>query len=109
MGYVNDRDVAHLGPILAAARWTQLGDDPDAVAGDRGAAAARRVSCCTAPTTTSSRRSSRSLLAQSLRARGVTVHQLATPLITHAEVDRVGTASAIVAIWSRSGEKLLSE
>jgi predicted esterase len=48
------------------------------------------------------------LLADTLRQRGVTVHQLATPLITHAEVDRTSTASAmwrLVGFWA----DLLSE
>jgi dipeptidyl aminopeptidase/acylaminoacyl peptidase len=43
------------------------------------------------------------LLAETLRGRGVTVHQLATPLITHAEVDRSATASAmfkLVGFWA---------
>ena len=48
------------------------------------------------------------LLADTLRGRGVTVHQLATPLITHAEVDRSATLSAmfrLVGFW----ENLLGE
>jgi hypothetical protein len=48
------------------------------------------------------------LLAQTLRSRGVTVHQLATPLITHAGVDRSATASAmwkLVSFW----QQLLTE
>ena len=36
------------------------------------------------------------LLGRDLRARGVPVHVLLTPLITHAEVDR---ASTVTAIW----------
>ena len=36
------------------------------------------------------------LLADSLRARGARVHQLATPLITHAEVDR---SAAVRVLW----------
>jgi dipeptidyl aminopeptidase/acylaminoacyl peptidase len=35
------------------------------------------------------------LLARDLQARGVRVHVLLTPLITHAEVDRSSTATAI--------------
>jgi len=44
-----------------------------------------------------------SLLAETLRARGVVVHQLATPLITHAEVDRSATAAAmwrLISFWA---------
>ena len=43
------------------------------------------------------------LLADTLRARGAKVEQLATPLITHAEVDRSAAARAIwdlVAFWA---------
>jgi len=48
------------------------------------------------------------LLAETLRSRGVEVWQLATPLITHAEVDRsaaAGAAWTLVSFWAR----LLSE
>jgi hypothetical protein len=34
-------------------------------------------------------------LAESLRAHGVEVHQLATPLITHAQVDQSASVSAV--------------
>jgi predicted esterase len=43
------------------------------------------------------------MLAQTLRERGVEVWQLATPLITHAEVDRSASAAAIwdlVRFWA---------
>ena len=43
------------------------------------------------------------LLAKDLRARNVAVHVLLTPLITHAEVDRASTATAIwrlIHFWS---------
>jgi len=43
------------------------------------------------------------LLADTLRSRGVEVHQLATPLITHDEVDRSATAGAmlkLVGFWA---------
>ena len=106
MGYVNDRDVAHLGPILLP-HVTKVGDD-------------RALS----PATEASPRApvyllhgtddnvipaiESSLLAETLRARGVAVRQLATPLITHAEVDKSATVSAmwkLVAFW----EHLLTE
>ncbi len=48
------------------------------------------------------------LLAETLRERGVEVWQLATPLITHAEVDRsaaAGAAWTLVRFWG----SLLSE
>ena len=44
-----------------------------------------------------------SLLAETLRGRNVTVHYLATPLITHAEVDRSATAMAmwrLISFWA---------
>ena len=43
------------------------------------------------------------LLANDLRAHGVPVRRLATPLVTHAEVDRTATASAVwelVSFWT---------
>jgi predicted esterase len=49
-----------------------------------------------------------SLLADTLRARGVRVRQLSTPLITHAEVDKTSAAGAF---WdlTRFWGALLSE
>jgi dienelactone hydrolase len=86
MTYVNNRDVAHLGPILLP-HASLFGADPRLSperadtpmcpvfllhgTGDNVIPAIESV-----------------LLAQSLRKRGVSVHQLATPLITHAEVDK---------------------
>jgi dipeptidyl aminopeptidase/acylaminoacyl peptidase len=48
------------------------------------------------------------LLARDLAARGVPVHALLTPLITHAEVDKASSAAAVwrlIHFWS----KLLDE
>jgi dienelactone hydrolase len=86
MHYVNTRDVGHLGPLLLP-HATAFGANPTASpersdvplcpvfllhgTGDNVIPAIESV-----------------LLAQSLRARGGRVHQLATPLITHAEVDK---------------------
>jgi dienelactone hydrolase len=100
MGYVNERDVIRLGPILLP-HVTKLGDNravspatearPSAPVyllhgtGDNVIPAIESV-----------------LLAETLRSRGVTVHQLATPLITHAEVDRSSTFAAmrdLVSFW----------
>jgi predicted esterase len=49
-----------------------------------------------------------SLLTETLRSRGVAVHHLATPLITHAEVD---LSAALRAFWdlSRFWGSLLAE
>ena len=103
MTYVNDRDVAHLGPMLAAARGRRWA----ATRRCRPIAAPpppRRSICCTAPTTTSSRRSNRRCWPRTLRDAACTVHLLATPLITHAEVDRAATVARRWR-WSASGPR----
>ena len=101
MGYVNDRDVAHLGPILLP-HVTQLGDDRELSPATQ--AAPRAPVYLLHGTDDNVIPASESfLLADTLRARGVEVHQLATPLITHAEVDRAASASAmfkLVGFWA---------
>ena len=101
MTYVNERDVAHLGPILLP-HVAELGGDPSLSpalapppaapvyllhgAGDNVIPAAETLA-----------------LAATLTARGVVTHALVTPLITHAEVDRAATAAdawALVGFWS---------
>ena len=101
MAYVNERDVAHLGPILLP-HVAELGGDPSLSpalapppsapvyllhgAGDNVIPAAETLA-----------------LAATLTAHGVTTHALVTPLITHAEVDRAATAAdalALVGFWS---------
>jgi hypothetical protein len=106
MGYVNDRDVVHLGPILLP-HVTALGDDR-MLSPAREAAPRATVYLLHGTGDNVIPAIESSLLADTLRARGVTVHQLATPLITHAEVDRSVTASAmwdLVSFW----QKLLTE
>jgi len=106
MGYVNDRDVAHLGPILLP-HVTKIGDDR-ALSPESAARPSAPVYLLHGTGDNVIPAIESSLLAAALRARGVTVHQLATPLITHAEVDRSATASAmwnLVSFW----EKLLTE
>jgi predicted esterase len=106
MGYVNDRDVAHLGPILLP-HVTQLGDDRELSPATQAAPKApvyllHGTDDNVIPAIESA------LLADTLRTRGVVVHQLATPLITHAEVDRSATVPAmwnLVTFW----EHLLTE
>ena len=101
MGYVNDRDVAHLGPILLP-HVTKLGDDRELSPATQAAPRApvyllHGSDDNVIPAIESS------LLADTLRGRGVDVHQLATPLITHAEVDRSATAAAmlkLVGFWA---------
>ena len=106
MRYVNDRDVTHLGPILLP-HVTKLGDDR-ALSPASAAAPAAPVYLLHGTGDNVIPAMESALLAGTLRARGVTVHQLATPLITHAEVDRSATAAAmwnLVSFW----EKLLTE
>lgn len=100
MRYVNDRDVAHLGPILLP-YVTKLGDERTVSPASEATPKApvyllHGTDDNVIPAIESS------LLAEALRARGVTVHMLATPLITHAEVDRSAAASAmwkLVSFW----------
>jgi hypothetical protein len=101
MDYVNDRDVAHLGPILLP-HVTELGDDR-MLSPSREAAPAAPVYLLHGTDDNVIPAIESSLLAEALRARNVTVHQLATPLITHAEVDRSATAPAmwrLISFWA---------
>jgi dienelactone hydrolase len=100
MNYVNERDVERLGPILLP-HAAELG-------GDAGLSPANSVPVFPVyllhgtddnviPAVESV------LLAETLRARGTRVTQLATPLITHAEVDRAAAARAfwdLVRFWT---------
>jgi dienelactone hydrolase len=91
---VNDRDVATLGPLLLP-HVHEFGDDP-ALSPARSAAPAAPVYLLhgagdnVIPTMESA------LLAEDLRARGARVRHLATPLITHAELN---DASAVPDVW----------
>ena len=101
MDYVNDRDVAHLGPILLP-HVTGLGDDRMLSPG-REAAPRAPVYLLHGTDDNVIPAIESSLLADTLRARGVKVHQLATSLITHAEVDRSATAAAmwrLISFWA---------
>jgi dienelactone hydrolase len=101
MHYVNERDVAHLGPILLP-HVTEIGDDRMLSPG-REAAPRAPVYLLHGTDDNVIPAIESFLLADTLRSRGVTVHQLATPLITHAEVDRAATASAmwkLIAFWA---------
>ena len=101
MAYVNERDVASLGPILLP--------HAQALGGDR-ALSAEQADTPSAPVYLLHGTDDNvipaiesKLLADSLRARGVRVTQLATPLITHAEVDRSAAARAIwdlISFWA---------
>ncbi len=101
MRYVNERDVAHLGPILLP-HVTKLGDDR-MLSPAREAAPRVPVYLLHGTDDNVIPAIESFLLADTLRKRGVAVHQLATPLITHAEVDRSATASAmfrLVGFWA---------
>lgn len=101
MGYVNDRDVARLGPLLLP-HVGEMGTDP-ALSPARAPAPSAPVYLLHGTGDNVIPPAESRLLAESLRSRGVTVRQLTTPLITHAEVDRDAAASAIwdlVAFWA---------
>jgi dienelactone hydrolase len=101
MRYVNERDVAHLGQVLLP-HVTELGDDR-MLSPAREARPAAPVYLLHGSEDNVIPSIESSLLADTLRARGVTVEQLSTPLITHAEVDRSATAGAmwrLVSFWA---------
>jgi dienelactone hydrolase len=102
MGYVNDRDVGRLGPILLP-HVAEMGSDP-ALSPARASAPAAPVYLLHGADDNVIPAVESVLLATHLRERGVTVRQLSTPLITHAEVDRAAAASAmwdLVSFWGR--------
>lgn len=98
MGYVNDRDVGHLGPILLP-HVAEVGDDA-MLSPDREAAPSCPVYLLHGTDDNVIPAIESSLLAQTLRGKGVTVHVLATPLVTHAEVDKSAGWRAIVDLVS---------
>jgi dienelactone hydrolase len=101
MAYVNNRDVDHLGPILAP-HLTAMGGNP-ALSPDRSPPPQAVVYLLHGVDDNVVPASESARLAESLRDEGVTVHFLATPLVTHASVDKAATVSAIwplVRFWS---------
>jgi dienelactone hydrolase len=101
MGYVNDRNVGALGALLAP-HLPALGEDP-ALSPTRGATPSGVIHLLHGADDNVIPAIESALLAETLRERGATVHFLATPLITHAEVDRAGAAQttwALVRFWS---------
>lgn len=100
MHYVNTRDVAHLGPILLP-HTTTLGGDP-ALSPTRSPFPSVPVFLLHGTDDNVIPAVESVLLATELRARDVQVEQLATPLITHAEVDGSAAARAVwdlIAFW----------
>lgn len=101
MGYVNDRDVGRLGPLLLP-HVAEMGKDP-ALSPERAPAPAAPVYLLHGSGDNVVPAVESTLLAGELRGRGATVHHLVTPLITHAEVDRGSAAGAIwelVRFWA---------
>jgi pimeloyl-ACP methyl ester carboxylesterase len=94
MTYINDRNVAKLGPILLP-HVAAFGGDP-ALSPSRSSPPTCPVFLLHGTDDNVIPAIESVLLADELRSRGVVVHQLATPLITHAEVDR---SAAVSVIW----------
>jgi len=106
MGYVNDRDVGQLGALLLP-HTGELGGHP-ALSPSRARAPSFPVYLLHGTDDNVIPAGESVLLADTLRARGAEVTQLATPLITHAEVDRApgpGAVWELVRFWA----KLLDE
>jgi acetyl esterase/lipase len=100
MNYVNERDVARLGPVLLP-HVAELGGDPALSPAHLSPAFPVYLLHGTDDNVIPAAESV--LLAQALRSRGADVTQLATPLITHAEVDRSAAARAVwdlVRFWA---------
>jgi dienelactone hydrolase len=101
MNYVNARDVVRLGPVLLP-HMAALGGDP-ALSPARSPAPSAPVFLLHGTDDNVVPAIESTLLARDLRARGVRVHVLLTPLITHAEVDRARTFREIwrlIDFWS---------
>jgi dienelactone hydrolase len=106
MNFINARDVAHLGPVLLP-HLAGLGGDP-ALSPARSPFPTGPVYLLHGTEDNVVPAIESTLLARDLAARGVPVHVLLTPLITHAEVDRTSTLRAVwrlLHFWS----KLLDE
>lgn len=93
MMHVNNRDVARIGPILLP-HVSELGGDA-ALSPSRSAAPSAPVYLLHGMDDNVIPAVESVILARELRERGARVHQLATPLITHAEVDRAKTLRAV--------------
>lgn len=104
MAYVNTRDVARLGPILLP-HVSAMGGDP-ALSPARSAAPAAAVYLLHGSDDNVIPSVETALLARELRAHGVRVHELETPLITHAEVDRTAAMRAMFRLVKFWGELL---
>jgi dienelactone hydrolase len=93
MSYVTTRDVARLGPVLLP-HLSELGGDA-ALSPMRSAAPAGPVYLLHGTDDNVVPAIESTLLGRELAAKGIASRVLLTPLITHAEVDRASTLSAI--------------
>jgi dienelactone hydrolase len=94
MAYVNARDVNHLGPILLP-HVAAMGADP-ALSPARAPAPAGPVYLLHGSDDNVIPSVESRLLARQLQDKGLVVHELETPLITHAEVDRTAAITAML-------------
>ena len=94
MKYVTERDVAQLGPVLLP-HVGDLGGDP-ALSPARSPFPAGPVFLLHGADDNVVPAIESTLLGKELQSRGIKAHVLLTPLITHAEVDR---GSTVTAIW----------
>jgi predicted esterase len=103
MTYVNDRNVAKLGPALVP-YLSALGADSPALSADRAPSVpAAPVFLLHGSGDTVIPPVESVLLADYLRQKGVDVHLLLSGLITHAEVDRTAEAAEtwkLVSFWA---------
>jgi hypothetical protein len=91
MGYVNDRDVAKLGPALVP-YLNQLGTDDPALSPQRATPPIAPIFLLHGDGDTVIPAAESVVLGNSLRSRGADVTVLLSGLISHAEVDRGGAA-----------------
>lgn len=101
MNYVNARDVARLGPIVLP-HTREMGGDAS-LSPAKAPAPTFAVYLLHGTDDNVIPAVESALLAETFRERGVDVRQLATPLITHAEVDRSAAAAAVwdlVQFWA---------
>lgn len=102
MGYVNDRAVAKLGPVLVP-YLEQLGVDDPALSPQRAVPPAAPVFLLHGHEDTVIPPAESILLGNTLRERGADVRVLLSRIITHAELDRAGDlaeAWRLVAFWT---------
>jgi dienelactone hydrolase len=102
MNYVNARDVVRLGPVLLP-HVADLGGDP-ALSPARSPFPRGPVYLLHGTDDNVVPAIESTLLGRDLSARGVSVHVLLTPLITHAEVDRTSSVAAVwrlIHFWSK--------